>query len=591
MEAASPSYSAKHYAWTVAAASSDWKNDSGAGYEDGETTPRTPGRRSSLGAEDKSWGATSHDKPHMSITQVLEEQEDTEVKITSLQAGIILFKSSIGVAILGMPFAFRNSGIFVGQAFLVFNALVTCFTTKLLVSCKRHLQETRHRGIVSLPDMAYALWGPMGLIFTNIVLVVCQIGNCIAYGIFLSVSSTAVLKEVFPHYDLGEHSYDSAYLLMTCGWGVLFVFLVQIEHMSRLAPFLYAAQIAMMTALVLIITYGLIYPSVCDKDGYVSYFCKVHYGLREQSFPIFIGIAVFALEGVPTILLVENSMRNPEDFELVYDRAMTAVTMVMIVFGTMSYWLYGAHTKSVISLNTEGMTGALVKSLLCMVICLSYPLQYLPVSQILDMIGDSDVVNRVYIKIPTRLHLSGVLGRTREDFSRRVKQVLKICGVIVGSVVTVIFPHFGHVLSILGSVLFSYVVYICPSLLYLVAKRGEVSRSMKMACCFTVCFGFTVMALGLWSNIVHVQHKGVYYPHAMKIEQAPPKVGSRKAKQEQHIFKSAAGMTKKGEHHLIKSEVDRGVQLPPPVPIHKPPKAGAVAAIVPPHALRPPPQE
>jgi hypothetical protein len=34
-------------------------------------------------------------------------------------------------------------------------------------------------------------------------------------------------------------------------------------------------QIAMFVALFLIIAYGLVNPSVCDKDGMVSIFCKV----------------------------------------------------------------------------------------------------------------------------------------------------------------------------------------------------------------------------------------------------------------------------------------------------------------------------
>lgn len=136
------------------------------------------------------------------------------------QAFIVLFKSCIGVAILGMPFAFRQSGVIVGVLFLVGNAFVTNFTTKLLVACKRNLQETRGKHICSLPEMALALWGPIGLNITNVILLTCQIGNCIAYGIFLSVTSTAVIKElqIFPEHTFGHRSYDSPYFVMTMCW-------------------------------------------------------------------------------------------------------------------------------------------------------------------------------------------------------------------------------------------------------------------------------------------------------------------------------------------------------------------------------------
>jgi amino acid permease len=144
--------------------------------------------------------------------------------LTPEQAFLVLFKSCIGVAILGMPFAFRQSGIVTGVLFLILNAIVTTFTTKLLVACKRKLQESpRGKSISSVPDMALVLWGPLGLNITNIILVFCQIGNCIAYGIFLSVTSTAVIQElaIFPEHTFGIRSYDSPYFFMTIVWWVL----------------------------------------------------------------------------------------------------------------------------------------------------------------------------------------------------------------------------------------------------------------------------------------------------------------------------------------------------------------------------------
>lgn len=317
--------------------------------------------------------------------------------------------------------------------------------------------------------------------------------------------------------------------------GFLFSKLVMIEHMSKLAPFLFAAQIAMFTALFLVIAYGLTHPSVCDADGNVAVFCNIHYELREASFPIFIGIAVFALEGMPTILLIENSMANPQDFEIVYNRAMSCVAIVMVVFGSMGYWLFGAHTKSVISLNTEGLWGALVKILLCLVISLSYPLQFMPVSQIFNMVAESDLVGR--------LHSASWSQLSREEFVTRVKTGLKMSGVALGCLVTVLFPHFGHILSILGSVLFSWVVYLCPTIMYFTSPKGDQlqrTTSKDVLCWAIIIFGLSIMSLGLWSNFVHVEQKGVYHHH-FKIEAAPPKVDSPKVKAAQKIFKEAAG--------------------------------------------------
>lgn len=64
--------------------------------------------------------------------------------------------------------------------------------------------------------------------------------------------------------------------------------------------------------------------------------------------------------------------------------------------------LYGASVQSVISLNTQGTWGVVVKVLLCLVISLSYPLQFLPVSQILEMLAEGDFFSRLYLKMPSR---------------------------------------------------------------------------------------------------------------------------------------------------------------------------------------------
>ena len=185
----------KTFAWTVGAAATKISNETGTGYEE----PMEDGRRQS-------------DCGGQIITQVFEEQT-SDVKISSWQAGVVLFKSCFGVCTLGMPFAFRNSGIIPGVLCVIFVALMTNFATKLLVWNKRHLQETRCKGIVSIPDIALALWGAPGMAVTNLIILLCQIGNCIAYFIFLAISLTAIIEDVFP-YLATEHAYSPYVILI-----------------------------------------------------------------------------------------------------------------------------------------------------------------------------------------------------------------------------------------------------------------------------------------------------------------------------------------------------------------------------------------
>lgn len=45
------------------------------------------------------------------------------------------------------------------------------------------------------------------------------------------------------------------------------------------------------------------------EEGWLE---QVHSGARWETFPVFMGIAVFAMEGIPTVLTIENSMAEPD---------------------------------------------------------------------------------------------------------------------------------------------------------------------------------------------------------------------------------------------------------------------------------------
>jgi amino acid permease len=131
------------------------------------------------------------------------------------------------------------------------------------------------------------------------------------------VSLTAIVEDLFPvHHGIGFRamSYHPYVFFILCQT-LLFSLLVQLKDVASMAPLLMFAQFAMTCALVLVVANGLVNPSVCDRDGATGVFCRVHVGSRWETYPIFVGIAVFAMEGIPTVLAIENSMARPERFE------------------------------------------------------------------------------------------------------------------------------------------------------------------------------------------------------------------------------------------------------------------------------------
>uniref|UniRef100_A0A7S4KZA6 Amino acid transporter transmembrane domain-containing protein n=1 Tax=Guillardia theta TaxID=55529 RepID=A0A7S4KZA6_GUITH len=538
------------FAWTASAAATEFVDETGTGFSElggdktGDTWLTSFSRRFSQLVNGH---FRSHPDPHksdrMRIATDLLEENVGDVKISEWQATMILFKSSFGIGMLSLPYAFSKSGMVPGMIAICIIAKITNFSTKLLVWNKRKLQSGTN-SVLGIPDIAYLCWGWPGLAVASAVIICCQVGNCIAYTIFLALTTSSLLEESSAGFGILQES-ESPFIPLALCWAVLFSFLVQMKELKTYAPLLFTAQIAHITAVITIIFYGLLHDHVCGEVE-VKVFCSVRVGTHWETFPIFLGIAVFAVEGIPMVLAIENSMATPERFETAFDRAQICLVSCFLAFGVMGYWLYGDNTKSVIVLNVLGTTGLMVKALLCLVISLSYPLQFMPAGEVLKAISESSISRSIYDAVTLRyFHDMSYL-----EWKEKFWMVLKVCAVLGGAWVAIIFPHFGHFLSILGSITFSLITFFLPPLFYLQTFHWQVSNRMLAACLLTSCFGVAVTCVGLWSNLLATSH-------LQGIEHSPPNPTSPEFQQARKVYKVAEGqiarqIPKDMKHALIK---------------------------------------
>ena len=123
-----------------------------------------------------------------------------------------------------------------------------------------------------------------------------------------------------------------------------------------------------------IIAYGLVHKTKCG-DGKEREVCPVSF-FKVDTLPVFFGIVTFALEGVATVIPIERSMADPGQFHNMLYVTMTALCVLFCIFGAVGYGVYGSNTASVIAVNVEGVSGAIVKILICCVLAFSYPMQF-----------------------------------------------------------------------------------------------------------------------------------------------------------------------------------------------------------------------
>ncbi|KAI8619714.1 transmembrane amino acid transporter protein-domain-containing protein [Chytriomyces sp. MP71] len=99
-----------------------------------------------------------------------------------------------------------------------------------------------------------------------------------------------------------------------------------------------------------------------------------------ESFPIFIGTALFAFEGICLILPIAESMKNPEQFPTVLTFCITFIGSIFVVIGVSGYLAFGDSVETIIFLNMP-KDSSLVQSLqffYAMAIMLSFPLCVYP---------------------------------------------------------------------------------------------------------------------------------------------------------------------------------------------------------------------
>lgn len=107
---------------------------------------------------------------------------------------------------------------------------------------------------------------------------------------------------------------------------------------------------------------------------------------NRDSYPLFIGTAVFAFEGIGLIIPVVESMRQPKKFPYVLSGVMVALTALFASSGFLGYAAFGSKIQTVVisNLPQDNRFVQTVQFLYSIAILLSIPLQLFPAVRIME---------------------------------------------------------------------------------------------------------------------------------------------------------------------------------------------------------------
>ena len=201
--------------------------------------------------------------------------------------------------------------------------------------------------------------------------------------------------------------------------------------------------------------------------------------------PFFLGVAIYAFEGVGMTLPLELSMKDKEKFGVTLGGAMVVTLTLYATFGSMGYFAFGSDTMDIITLNLQlGVVAKVVKMGLCISLFFTFPVMMHPVYDIYERRVHGSTWYR-------RLGENKVIAMYAIIAVLRLLVVCAIAGVAVGV------PHFSAFLALVGSSVCTLLAFVMPALIHLRVMKEGLTPWTYSVDYFLIAFG---CLFGLWGT-------------------------------------------------------------------------------------------
>ncbi|CAH1100601.1 unnamed protein product [Psylliodes chrysocephalus] len=364
---------------------------------------------------------------------------------TFLGALIHILKGSLGSGLLAVPRAFMNAGLLVGFIGTIFIGFICTYTIHLLVSASKKICVDLKIPSLGFAETAEAIFenGPSGLrrfskaakLFVEISLTMTHfVGNAV-YVVFISESLAKLVGSFHPPAQAWGQFFKLVIL-------VLLIFFCQIRELKHIVPFSFVANITMIIALAI--------------TGYYMVKEIIHVDPSERNLatsiagiPSFFSTVVFAMEGIGTIMPVENSMIEDRFVGCpgVLNISMILVVTFYTIIGFCGYYAFGDMTHATITQNLPDgeVLAQVVQASISLAIFFTFMLQY-------------------YVPIDiTWRRLEPYIPKDKQNIVQILWRILTV-SFIVG-VAAAAGDHLGPLIDLLGAVFFSTLGLFIPTFL------------------------------------------------------------------------------------------------------------------------------
>ncbi|KAF0983942.1 hypothetical protein FDP41_007857 [Naegleria fowleri] len=474
-------------------------------------------------------------------------------KTNAVSAFLNITKTFAGAGSFALPWALKQSGLLAGVITLILLAILSNYTMKLLIKCRRYIQSQEEfkenseywkiRSIRIPISKKKTVNEETGETETEPVYpkrhppprienpetgeVVTTIPKAIDPNDYIYEED-----RIITYADIGYEAMGNVgsivvhFLMMSCNIGVatiylvlmasclngmvsqiplriwmlffipLFVILSWIRSYKYLAPLTLIGTLALLFALGSVIVYGFIYQRHNMKWPWE--YAHVAF-IEPATIPLFIGSAMFLFCTHTMMLSVEQSMKKRKAYYWTLNLSFIFIVIINLAFGLLvfEFFPYNIKQSATANLPQDSIFVYIIQSCLCLELILTYTVVLMPVGEIFD----EKVLQKLLDKIKrfvTSTRLSSVLYYLTSGIFRSI-----IVLVTVG-LAEIFGDKFGIVMSFIGALSPNPLAFVLPPLFYLIIMRKTISLFTFILNVFIMVFGVLTMAWNTYSSIMAI---------------------------------------------------------------------------------------
>jgi len=420
--------------------------DSIVNYDDGNTSDTKPGSSNGIESGDTEiieaqGGEGSETSP------LIPKPEDLEKKSTFTQSCFNSVNVLMGIGLISFPFAFFLTGWLVGIIMLIFFALLTMHTAKILGKCMRINNLTNYS------EIGYAAFGKKGYIFISLFfsfeLFACSVSLIILIAdslvaLFPSLNGTWI--KVISFFLITPLTYPKH--LGALAWGSL----IGIFAIANLATILF-------------------YDGFSKKDYPGSLISPAETYILPVNLmrvPLTIGILMAGFSGHSVFPTIYHDMREPRKYNSVVNISYTLTLLVYFLVAAAGYTMFGEKTLPEITQNIAEV-----------------PVYSRFVNRLTIWLMVINPITKYGVNlIPLNANVEQIYEPLVECFSEGVREIIRLSGRTFISFlvvfVSIVFPEFHQVLCLLGSLFSMIICVIFPCMCYSVLYKGRLSQTERI---------------------------------------------------------------------------------------------------------------